>query len=351
MPPRAGVGQWRQRALQRLAQRLVLTWELEGLAQRLGRLVDVEADVARCQLEQHAVGLAEVDGVEVPAVDDRRGPCARFGDARTEGCQLLVVGRRPGDVVHRARALDGWAGQIVRKTAEVQVPVAARAAGVPAALRAGLHPQGLQQRRAGRRIARERPHPLEALQRVLRRDALGVCAQRRIGHRGGHEGVLQALGVGEVQQPACGVGAHALLGQAVRPEGQGLVVGDAPLDLVDHPGPGVSTDGARKLEEGQDGARGPGLVAVVQVVRVRRVVVHRLLDQPQPQHTGVEVHVDRGVGGDGGDVVEALELHRQAATGARRAAKSVRRPLDPNMLLAQPIAGQPEGRERRRARC
>jgi hypothetical protein len=53
----------------------------------------------------------------------------------------------------------------------------------------------------------------------------------------------------------------------------------------------------------------PELVAVVEVVDVGSVEVDRLLDHPQPEQPRVEVDVARGVAGDRGDVVDALELH------------------------------------------
>ena len=57
----------------------------------------------------------------------------------------------------------------------------------------------------------------------------------------------------------------------------------------------------RVLEEGQVGAGLP-IVGVEQVVDGRVVLVHGLLDQPKPQHTGVEVEVPRGVTHDAGDI-------------------------------------------------
>jgi len=48
------------------------------------------------------------------------------------------------------------------------------------------------------------------------------------------------------------------------------------------------------------------LVSVVQVVGIRGVEVDRLLDHPQPEHMGVEVHVALRVGGDRGHVVQPV---------------------------------------------
>ena len=51
------------------------------------------------------------------------------------------------------------------------------------------------------------------------------------------------------------------------------------------------------------------LVRVEEVVDARLVLVDRLLDHPQPERAGVEVDVALRLGGDRGDVVDALELH------------------------------------------
>ena len=63
-------------------------------------------------------------------------------------------------------------------------------------------------------------------------------------------------------------------------------------------------------EERQQAGRPARLVAVVEVVGVRRVEVHRLLDQPQAEHRGVEVDVPLRVAGDRGDVVQAVGRDR-----------------------------------------
>jgi hypothetical protein len=53
------------------------------------------------------------------------------------------------------------------------------------------------------------------------------------------------------------------------------------------------------------------LVGVVEVVDGRVVLVDRLLDEPEAQHTRVEVDVPGGVAGDQRDVVDAVDgAHR-----------------------------------------
>ena len=113
----ARVGQRRQRLLELLAARLVLRRQLERLAERLQRLVVLEADVAAGELEEHAARLAEVDGVEVLAVDDLRRAGAGLDGLRADGLELGVVGGRPRDVVDRPGARDAAALRAERRSA------------------------------------------------------------------------------------------------------------------------------------------------------------------------------------------------------------------------------------------
>jgi hypothetical protein len=71
----------------------------------------------------------------------------------------------------------------------------------------------------------------------------------------------------------------------------------------------AARDGARILEEGQIGAGIAILVGIEKVIDGRVVLIDRLLDHAQTEHARVEVDVSRGVAGDRGDVVNALERH------------------------------------------
>ena len=59
----------------------------------------------------------------------------------------------------------------------------------------------------------------------------------------------------------------------------------------------------RPRKEGEQAGRGAPLVTVIEVIGLRGVEVHRLLDQPQTERAGVEVDVGLRVCGDGGHVV------------------------------------------------
>src|SRR5690606_21662855 len=111
------------------------------------RLVDREADVARGELEEHPGGRAEVDRVEVLAVDDRRRPGADRGDLLPERVQLRVVGDAPRDVVDGPGPGDaGLVGRLVPR----ELAVALGAGGDPAAVLVALHPERVEER-VGRR--------------------------------------------------------------------------------------------------------------------------------------------------------------------------------------------------------
>ena len=66
---------------------------------------------------------------------------------------------------------------------------------------------------------------------------------------------------------------------------------------------------AGELEPGEDRAGRALLVAEVEVVGLGLVEVDGLLDQPQPEHVGVELDVLLRVARDHRDVVEPFELH------------------------------------------
>src|SRR6185312_3006876 len=86
---------------------LVVGRQRQLFAEVLERLVDGEAGADRGDLEQHAARLAEVDRLEVEAVDDRRRVRAALGDAALP--LLVLLGRRgPGDVVDGPGAGGAW---------------------------------------------------------------------------------------------------------------------------------------------------------------------------------------------------------------------------------------------------
>ena len=73
---------------------------------------------------------------------------------------------------------------------------------------------------------------------------------------------------------------------------------------------GAAAREAGVFEEREVRPRRPRLVGVEQVVDGRVVLVDGPLDHPQAEDADVELDVGRRVARDGGDVVDALELHR-----------------------------------------
>ncbi len=58
------------------------------------------------------------------------------------------------------------------------------------------------------------------------------------------------------------------------------------------------------------------VIAIEEVVDGRVVLVDRLLDEPEPEHAGVEIDVRLGVAGDRADVMDAFELHCVSSLGS-----------------------------------
>ena len=71
-------------------------------------------------------------------------------------------------------------------------------------------------------------------------------------------------------------------------------------------------------EEGQDRARIAAGIAEIEVPGGRVVEIHRLLDQAQAEHAAVEVEIAAGGTGDGGDVVNAVDLHDDDPPGCEK---------------------------------
>src|SRR5204862_5472642 len=137
------------------AQVLEVGRQREPLAEVLDRFVGREAGADRRDLEEDAARLAEVDRLEVEAVDDRRHVRPRGRDALAPGLVLLRR-RGPGDVVHGARTANAGTlgGGVV--FVETAPPLASRLPAVVAG-RSELE-RLLEKLPAALGIGRERPH-------------------------------------------------------------------------------------------------------------------------------------------------------------------------------------------------
>jgi hypothetical protein len=164
-----------------------------------------------------------------------------------------------------------------------------------------------QQRLTASGVGDERMDRVEAPQRELLGDLVRACDERGVACLVDRELVVHALGVGEPQPAGLADDLDALAGQVPAPEVECLLTADAVDNAGDHPGAGAAWLRAGVLEEGDVGTGRAVLVGVEQVVDARVVLVDRLLDQAKTEHARIEVHVARGVAGDQGDVVDAVD--------------------------------------------
>ena len=214
-PARPRVGQRRQERLdlRRAAARASAAGYLR--AELLERHVDREARAVVGDLEEDAARLAEVDRVEVVAVDDRRGVHAGALDA-LEPLRVLGDRRAQRDVVDRARALQP---ALVRRRVEAIARRGARRAAPSASVAGRLGAEQALEQRAGRvGVEAVRADGVEALERVLRGDLGMLGRQRLVGGRVDGELVTEALGVGEAQDVAVALGRDALGAETLLPE-------------------------------------------------------------------------------------------------------------------------------------
>src|SRR5215218_5802851 len=128
----------------------------------LQRLVGCETGAERRDLEEDAARLAEVDRLEVEAVDHRRRARARTLD-RGAPRLVLLLRRRPCDVMDRAGALPSQPLGIV-------VDVEAAAVIAPRDEARLEAERSFEEAAALLRVAGVRTHAGEAAQRMLFRD-------------------------------------------------------------------------------------------------------------------------------------------------------------------------------------
>jgi hypothetical protein len=69
----------------------------------------------------------------------------------------------------------------------------------------------------------------------------------------------------------------------------------------------------RKVEKGDVAAGRSHPVGIKQVIGGNVVLIDGLLDQPQAENLRVKPHIAGGVGGDGGEVMDAGKLHFRAS--------------------------------------
>ena len=144
------------------------------------------------------------------------------------------------------------------------------------------------------------------MDRTVGRDVGRLARQRLIGGLDERELVREALPVGELQRGLAALDAQALIGDPPLPEVERLGGADAPHDPVHVPGARAPVRTAAILEEADVVAVGGPFIAVEDVVGRLVGLVDRLLDDPQPHHSDVEIGVARSVRGDARHVVDSF---------------------------------------------
>src|SRR5205823_1064195 len=148
----------------------------------------------------------------------------------------------------------------------------------------------------------------------------------------------QAFRILEAKRVAVALYVDAFGAEPLGPEVERLVGAGTEDDRVHHAASGSTAPCLRILEERKVTARAPLFVRVEEVVDGGVVLVHGLLDEPQPEHAHVEVDVAGRIGRDAGDVVDPLEAHRRL--GLYPGSHDLRVSLTARL---RPAAAEPEG--------
>jgi hypothetical protein len=101
---------------------------------------------------------------------------------------------------------------------------------------------------------------------------------------------------------------HTERGETLLPPGEALPPRDAQARAHDTVGAAPLTSD-RPVEKGEVGARRGETVRVEQVIGADVILVDRLLDEPHAERGRVEGVIAGGIGGQGGEVVDAGQVH------------------------------------------
>ena len=317
---RARVDDQRALALELGAQRLDARREAQPVAEVLIRLVDQKPRAGRAHLHPPA-GRHRVARVEEVVVEDGR-PRQRAGRRPRRARPAAPSGRprRRRCGARRRRGRRCSAGRSAPRSTSARCAPGRRRRGGSPSWRKPMN-SAYGQHRLDRRV---RARALDAADAVLGGDVVRVGHQRRVLGVGDHELDLVALGV--VEDDALRLGrveaqqlAEDVVGdEAVHPELERVVGRDAQDQAMDVAVAGHAARRLLELEEGHDAARVAVLVAEVRVVAEGRLVVERVLDEPQAHDAAPEVDVRLDVGRDAREVVWPTErLHRICSSSSR----------------------------------
>lgn len=291
------------------ALRLEPIGDAEGFAEAFEGLIEGEAWGVGGEFKEDAAGLVEVDGMEVGTVLDG-GDGGVAGDLLAPGELGGVVRGTEGDVMDGAGAGSAKGGKGVDE--EVDVVAEGGATGgeaMPVALFGDLlEAHEIEGGGGGSKAAFEEGDAEEAADGVLGGD---VREARRVAGDGGgvtDEFELHAVRIGEGEEMLGEAGGEmagdAFTIEALLPEVE-RVKGNAEGSVGGFAGTGEAGPGVGPREEGEDGAGGAGVVAEVEVIGAGIVEVDGALDEAKAEDLRVEVEVALGVGGNGGDMMEA----------------------------------------------
>ena len=103
-------------------------------------------------------------------------------------------------------------------------------------------------------------------------------------------------------------GVDAARFQVVGPPLEGFLAPDAKAGAANAVGAAAFAP-HRPVEESDIGSGRAQAIGIEQVVGAGVILVHGLLDHAETQRLGIEIVIACRIGGDGGEVVEALEFH------------------------------------------
>src|SRR5271166_967763 len=276
-------------------------------------LVPIETWLTGRDLEQHAARSAKVNCPEIVAIDDRRDLIARFQQSLAHLELLCAVLDGEGDVVDRACALPGVGD--VRNCLDVDEirPVPARDAEAFDAIRRidFLIAHELEQFGRGAFVPESERGGVETADRVILADAAAGPWRAHVS-LGLDQREAIAIGTSEMETLLAESlvrleAVHAERGKAPCPERQ-RAFRHGENGLPDFADSRTPVRNIREGEIGHDRARRANLVAIVEVIDVGGVEVHRFLHSAQAERLGEKGAVGLGFSGQRRDVVQTSDL-------------------------------------------
>ncbi len=289
----------------------------------MGRLfISRKSRPVRGDLEEHAAGLTEIDGVEVEPVDDRRDSDSRLRQPMLPCTMLLIVRSPECHVMHAADA----------DAAREKIPLFLQVDLGPRPPRSHIKDEHDGSIRpmvfSGQPEAQDLGEELRCRIGPPHGDVYGMKPSdvHLLSHRAFppwdsarfaaviHQ--LQALPLGIAKgdrSPAAVIGNSLMRDseacQTLRPALHGGEAGDPQGGQCDSAHAPHGRSGVRPVEKCHFGAGMTGIVSIKKVIGADIVLVHGLFHHAQAQHLGVETDVDRRISGYGRQMMQTLKFH------------------------------------------